>query len=229
VDELKELLTPKKVKVWDKYKKEHFYLRALLFVTITDLPGLGCLSGQVTKGYKGCVVCIKETDGKWMKNSNKMVYVGHRWLLRRDHPYRNNRKSFYGQTDDRVPPQTVTRKDILKKVNSLQVILGKGKGSKQASNNSLFKKKYIFFELPCWEHLHVRHTLDGMHITKNMTESLLRTLTDSKGEGKDSLKTHLDLQELKARLELHPVLQPDGTQKIPVAALKGRDGGLEGG
>ena len=50
-----------KVKVWDEYKKEHFYLKALLFVTISDLPGLGCLSGQVTKGYKGCVVCLDGT------------------------------------------------------------------------------------------------------------------------------------------------------------------------
>ena len=44
-------------RVWDEYKKEHFKLKVLLFVTITDLPGLGSLTGQVTKGYKGCVVC----------------------------------------------------------------------------------------------------------------------------------------------------------------------------
>ena len=35
-------------RVWDEYKKEHFKLKALLFVTITDLPGLGSLFGQVT-------------------------------------------------------------------------------------------------------------------------------------------------------------------------------------
>ena len=48
-------------RVWDEYKKEHFKLKVLLFVTITDLPGLGSLSGQVTKGYKGCVVCLDGT------------------------------------------------------------------------------------------------------------------------------------------------------------------------
>ena len=37
-------------RVWDGYKKEHFKLKALMFITITDLPGLGSLSGQVTKG-----------------------------------------------------------------------------------------------------------------------------------------------------------------------------------
>ena len=44
VGELMEMYRTK-VKVWDEYMKEHFYLRALLFVTINDLPGLGCLSG----------------------------------------------------------------------------------------------------------------------------------------------------------------------------------------
>jgi hypothetical protein len=52
-----------------------------------------------------------------------------------------------------------------------------------------------------------------MHITKNMTESLLDTLMEAKGKGKDSLNTRLDLQELKVRPELHPELQPNGTQK----------------
>jgi len=52
-----------------------------------------------------------------------------------------------------------------------------------------------------------------MHITKNMTESLLGTLMEAKGKGKDSLTTRLDLQELEVRLQLHPKLQPDGTQK----------------
>ena len=64
----------------------------------------------------------------------------------------------------------------------------------------------------------VRYALDGMHITKNMTESLLDTLMEAKVKGKDSLNTHLDPQELKVRLELHPELQPDGTQKILVAS-----------
>ena len=57
-----------------------------------------------------------------------------------------------------------------------------------------------------------------MHITKDMTESLLTTLMEAKGMGKDSLNTRLDLQELKVRRELHPELQPNGTQKLLVAS-----------
>ena len=82
----------------------------------------------------------------------------------------------------------------------------------------MFKKKSIFWDLPYWWFLDVHHALHGMHITKNMIESLLDTLMEAKGKGKDSVNTRLDLQELKVRLELHPKLQPDGTQKLPVAS-----------
>ena len=79
--------------VWDEYKKEHFKLKALLFVTITDLPGLGSLSGQVTKGYKGCMVCLDGTSAKFLKHSKKMVYMGHRRFLPSTHPYHKNKKN----------------------------------------------------------------------------------------------------------------------------------------
>jgi hypothetical protein len=61
-----------------------------------------------------------------------------------EHPYRKKKKSFYGKTKDSLAPQTLTAKDILTKVNKLKVILGKGKGSKQALSSSMFKKKLIF-------------------------------------------------------------------------------------
>ena len=129
-----------KVKVWDEYKKEHFYLKALLFITISDLLGLGCLSGQVMKVYKGCVICMEDTDAKWMKNSKKMVYMGHHWFLSMEHPYHRNKKSFYGKIEDRPAPRTLNTKQILTKVNKLKVVLGKGKGSKHASRSTMFKK-----------------------------------------------------------------------------------------
>ena len=91
-------------RVWDEYKKQHFKLKALLFATITDLPGLGLLSGQVTKGYKGCVVCLDGTSAQFLKHSKKMVYMGNRRFLPSTHPYRKNKKSFDGTVEDREPP-----------------------------------------------------------------------------------------------------------------------------
>ena len=40
MEELLQLLT-KGERVWDEYKKEHFKLKALLFITITDQLGQG--------------------------------------------------------------------------------------------------------------------------------------------------------------------------------------------
>ena len=37
-----------------------------------------------------------------------------------------------------------------------------------------FKKKSIFFEyLPYWKELDIRHAIDGMHVQKNVFESLI--------------------------------------------------------
>ena len=57
--------------------------------------------------------------------------------------------------------------------------------------------------------MHVRHALDGMHITKNVTESLLGTLMQSKSKGKDSLQCRMDLEAMGVRAELHPLTLPD--------------------
>ena len=89
---LRQLWT-KGERVWDEYKKEHFKLKVLMFVTITDLPGLGSLSGQVTKGYKGCMVCLDGTSAKFVKHSKKIVYMGHHRFLPSTHPYRKKNPS----------------------------------------------------------------------------------------------------------------------------------------
>ena len=39
-----------------------FLLRAILLWTINDFPAYGLISGQQTKGYKGCRVCVIETE-----------------------------------------------------------------------------------------------------------------------------------------------------------------------
>ena len=74
---------------------------------------------------------MEVTYAKWMNNSKKMVYMGHHRFLSLDHPYRKNKKSFYGITEDCQAPRTLTMKDILTKVNKLKVVLGKAKGQIQ--------------------------------------------------------------------------------------------------
>jgi hypothetical protein len=73
-----------------------------------------------------------------------------------------------------------------------------------------FKKMSIFFKyLPYWEHLTVRHAIDGMHLQKNVFESTMGLLGLT-GKVKDGLKSRKDLVDLKIRQELHPQARPNG-------------------
>ena len=67
--------------VWDEYKKEHFTIEAVLIVTIIDLPGRGCLSGEKTNGYTRCVECLDDTDEVHLPKNSKIVYMGHHRFL----------------------------------------------------------------------------------------------------------------------------------------------------
>ncbi len=79
-----------------------------------------------------------------------------------------------------------------------------------------WRKKSIFFYLPYWESLLIRHNLDVMHTEKNICESLLGTLLDLTGKSKDSEKARLDLQELGIRKDQH-LLVHIGKYTLPAA------------
>ena len=68
-----------------------------------------------------------------------------------------------------------------------------------------FKKMLIFFKyLPYWPDLAMHHSIDGMHIKKNVFESIIGILMDIKAKTKDGLKSWEDLVRLESRPELHP-------------------------
>ena len=120
----------------------------VVFVTITDLPGLGSVSGQVTKGYQGCVVCLDDTNARWLANSKKMVYMGHRRFLHQYHPYHRNKKSFDGTREDRLDPKIRDGRQIFKAVSELNVVFCRGEGNVPAPARSLWKKKSLLWKLP---------------------------------------------------------------------------------
>ena len=68
----------------------------------------------------------------------------------------------------------------------------------------MLEKKSIFFDLPYWKHLLIRHNLDVMHIEKNVCESIVGTLLHVPGKTKDGLKARLDLVDMGIRPELAP-------------------------
>jgi hypothetical protein len=52
------------------------------------------------------------------------------------------------------------------------------------------KRKYVFYELPYWEHLNIGHLLDTMHILKKVSYSLWRHISWNKS---DTLVVRRDL------------------------------------
>ena len=75
------------IKMMDASVKKEFTLKAIIFVTIIDYPGLFALSRQI-KGKSGCVVCIDDTCYTYLNGSKKLVYMRHRRFLNKRHRYR---------------------------------------------------------------------------------------------------------------------------------------------
>jgi hypothetical protein len=52
----------------------------------------------------------------------------------------------------------------------------------------------FFWELPYWKDLDVHHSIDVMHIEKNVCKSLLRTLFNTDGKTRDHGHARADLK-----------------------------------
>lgn len=198
------------VQVWDSYKREYFSLKSLLFCTIQDFPALGNTSGQTVKGHKGCVICIENTMSIRLKHYGKVVFMGHRRFLPICHPYRRMKKQFNGKVENGAKPIPFTGEQIWEKVKDVNVILGKGNKKKTREETPFWKKKSIFWSLPYWKDLDVRHCIDVMHIEKNVCDSVLGLLLNIKGKTKDGIKARLDMVDMNIRPELAPVVKPNG-------------------
>ncbi|XP_035841547.1 uncharacterized protein LOC110933931 [Helianthus annuus] len=202
IDDLKTLWDSG-VEVYDAYKKEHFQLHAMIFCTINDFPAYGNLSGYSTKGKKACPVCEDETSSIWLKNCNKTVYMGHRRFLPKGHSFRKKKEEFNGEIETGTMR---TRFDAFARVENLNTVLGKRSRDKSEIN---WKRKSIFWDLPYWRDLNVRHCLDVMHIEKNVCDSLIGLLLNIPGKTKDGINVRKDMVLLNIRKDLAPEQRGD--------------------
>jgi len=84
-------------------------------------------------------------------------------------------------------------------------MFGKTQKKNPSSDSNIWKKRSIFFDLPYWSDLDVRHCIDVMHVEKNVCDSLIGTLLNIKGKTKDDLKCGEDLVDMGIRDQLHPI------------------------
>ena len=63
----------------------------------------------------------------------------------------------------------------------------------------VWKTMSVFWDLPYWKIHRVPHSIDVMHITKNVCESLLGTLLNMPERTKDGPKARADLKSMGIR------------------------------
>ncbi|XP_042446384.1 uncharacterized protein LOC122031323 [Zingiber officinale] len=225
--------------VYDAYRREVFTLKAVLLWTINDFPAYGNLSGCTTHGYYACPICGEDTYAKHLQNGKKMSFAGHRRFLPRFHPYRRQIKEFNGMEELGEAGRPLSGIKLFDKLSDITCEFGKktsvkGKIRKKAKENIVedieeekyvgatnlskcWKKKSIFFNLPYWKYLHVRHCLNVMHIEKNVFESLINTLMNIKGKTKDNVAARLDMVQMGIRPQLAPKIGEKRTYLPPAA------------
>ena len=98
------------------------------------------MSEEKTKGYTRCVEYLNDIDAVHLPKNSKIVYMGHRRFLPKDHPYCRNKKDFDGTIKKRLPPKYQDGHVILPEVNKLEVVLGKGHNAVAAPDGSIWKK-----------------------------------------------------------------------------------------
>ncbi|CAA7043013.1 unnamed protein product [Microthlaspi erraticum] len=220
-------------------------LKAMLLWTISDFPAYGNLAGCKVKGKMGCPVCEKDTDSMWLSNSRKHVYMCHRKGLSPGHRFRFKKTWFDGKAEHGIKGQILSGKNLSALLKNFKNNFGNlkvtgrkrsrtvceeaGSDSDEAASESddeedvevdaeelsRWKKRSIFFKLPYWEELPVRHNLDVMHVERNVAASIIATLLHC-GKSKDGLKARKDLQVLGIRKDLHP--KPKGKRTYLPAA-----------
>ncbi|KAK9277062.1 hypothetical protein L1049_006601 [Liquidambar formosana] len=219
IDELKELWEDG-VETYDASTKQNFQLHAAMLWTINDFPAYGNLSGWSIKGKLACPTCNKDTCFLSLKHGKKICYMDHHRYLPLEHSWRKRMTMFNGKQEHRLQPRDLSGDDVLEQLSLVEeVSFGKPPKKKKRKRSELelnWRKKSIFFQLPYWKTLKLRHNLDVMHIEKNICDNVLGTLMSIDGKTKDTVKARMDLEAMGRRKELH--LRRHGTKyEVPPA------------
>ncbi|XP_010436656.1 PREDICTED: uncharacterized protein LOC104720449 [Camelina sativa] len=166
---------------YDAFSKTTFMLRAMLIWTISDLRAYGNRGRILTGRNISLLLRNYKNDFGNRKETRKK-------RSRAACEIPSDNEDEYSESDDE-------EEDL---------------AEKDEEELSRLKKRLIFFTLPYWEELPVRHKLDEIHVEKNVAARLTATLLHC-GNSKDGLKARKDLETLGIRKNLHPKAHgPDG-------------------
>ncbi|XP_052137311.1 uncharacterized protein LOC127755664 [Oryza glaberrima] len=129
--------------MWDEYRREHFTLCAIIFITINDLPMNFSLSGQF-KGKFRCLICIDKTSYKYLTSSTKGVYMRHHRFLPQRHRWPAMARLFDNTVENDLAPETRTGGSIFELTKDIKVVFGKPK------KKAVKRKKRIWITRKTW-------------------------------------------------------------------------------
>jgi len=194
------------LETYDVSLNNNFQLKAALMWTINDFPAYGMLSGWSTAGLKACPYCMEKTKSFSLKHGKKVSWFDcHRQFLPESHPFRKNKRSFFkNKVEKDIPPPRLSGGQIWERVAWIPTIMdGTPEEFKHLENmKSGWSKRSIFWDLPYWRTLLIRHNLDVMHIEKNF-EQLIHTIMDVKSKTTDTISSRKDLSLYCHRPQLH--------------------------
>ncbi|KAL6551327.1 hypothetical protein OROMI_021815 [Orobanche minor] len=194
VKELTELWVEGSV-TFDVSCKQNFWMHAAVLWTINDFPSYGDLTGWVTKRYIACPICNEQTCSQGLRN--KLCFMGHRRNLSKHHPWRRSKK-FNGKKEDGEPPRELSVDVVLLQLERLpEKTPGKycNKKRKRMAEELNWSKRSIFFDLPYWSKLKLRHNLDSVKFPASNISRCVG-INDQKISGQKSHDGHILLQQI---------------------------------
>ncbi|GLT26241.1 hypothetical protein SLA2020_013230 [Shorea laevis] len=193
IDELKELWT-NGVETYDSFRQQNFIMKAALLWTISDFPSYGMLSGWSTHGKLSCPYCMENTKAFQLQYGRKTSFFDcHYQFLPPRHPFRKDKKNFYLNRVEKSPsPPRLDGTLMEERVNQLpDIVFGQPLRKHSIAGFGVFHnwvKRSIFWELPYWKDLLIRHNLDVMHWGEQVVISEIMQLpyvTEEKCVGED--------------------------------------------
>jgi hypothetical protein len=96
-------------------------------VIVSDSPMALNFSRQIKKVDCGCPHCFREIDSQYLRESRKIVYMGHRCYIPMKLSFQSMKDKFNGNNEKRHPPPHLTGHEVYEMVKDVHVVLGKRK------------------------------------------------------------------------------------------------------
>ncbi|XP_010474311.1 PREDICTED: uncharacterized protein LOC104753810 [Camelina sativa] len=200
---------------YDAFSKSTFNLKAMLLWTISDFPAYENLAGCKRLPPKHSFRLKKLWfDGKTEHGRKGRILSGQE-ISQNLKIFKNDFGNWKRSARKRKKTECTSMESDKEELSSKSEEDEENDVNVDEGELSRWKKMSIFFKLPYWEDLPLRHNLDVMHVERNVAASILSTLLHC-GKSKDGLNTRKDLEYLGIRKDLHPRTQGKRTY-LPAA------------